>query len=480
LLDIGQDLPNPRISTVSLRISSVLDRIYGPKQGSKRLVSRCVRGRIEVFPMQLRANSHAMTRFSSISTAIAWWVSLLLAGQATAQHQWTEFRGPTGQGHAAASADPPVTWSEQQNIVWKTPIHGSGWSSPVVWNDQVWVTTATEDGKDNFAVCVDRKDGRIVHDLRLFHNEKPEDTRSYNSFASPTPAIEEGRIYVHYGSYGTACLDTADGHVIWERRDLPCNHWRGPGSSPILFEDLVFIHFDGHDYQYIVALDKATGASVWKKDREIEYLSTDGDYRKAYATPQVIEANGRLQLISPCANGALAYDPRTGEVLWKVQWENHSVAARPLFDGNLLYLSTGFSKGDLWAVRPDGAGDVTASHVVWKRSKNVGSQPSPLLVDGLIYLVHDAGVASCVDAATGDEVWIKRWEGTFSSSPIFAGGRIYFSNKEGETTVLAPGKKYTELAKNKLDAGSMASPAALEKSLFLRTNTHLYRIDAPQ
>jgi outer membrane protein assembly factor BamB len=402
------------------------------------------------------------------------------AAALVAQDRWPEFRGPDGQGHAAADANPPVTWSEPENVTWKTAIHGTGWSSPVIWGDQIWLTTATDDGKENYAVCVDRRDGRIVHDLHVFHNDKPEDTRSYNSFASPTPAIEEGRIYVHYGSYGTACLDTSDGQVIWERRDLPCNHWRGPGSSPILFEDLLFIHYDGHDFQYIVALDKATGATVWKKDREIDYLSTDGDYRKAFATPLVFVANGRQQLISPCANGTIAYDPRTGELIWRIQFENHSAAARPLFDGNLVYISTGFSKGDLWAVRPDGAGDVTDSHVVWKRSKNVGSQPSPLLVDGLIYLVHDAGVASCVDAATGEEVWIKRLEGTFSASPIAAGGRIYFCNKEGDTWVLAPGRKYQELARNKLDAGCMGSPAALGKSLFLRTHTHLYRLEAPE
>lgn len=404
---------------------------------------------------------------------------VLTAVTAHAQNEWPQFRGPDGQG-IAPSADPPITWNEQENIVWKTPIHGRGWSSPVIWGDQLWMGTASEDGKEMFAVCVDRNDGHVIHDLPLFRNEKPDEIHVTNSYASPTPVIEAGRVYIHFGSYGTACLDTADGHVIWERRDLPCNHWRGPGSSPILFENLMIVHYDGYDFQYIAALNKENGETVWKKDREIAFLSTDGDMRKAYSTPLVIDANGRLQLISTCANGALAYDPRTGEVLWKVHFENHSATARPLFDGQYVYLNTGFSKADLWAVRPDGSGDVTDTNVIWKRSKSVGSQPSQLLVDGLIYLVHDAGVASCIDAATGEEVWLKRLGGNYASSPIYAGGRIYLCSQEGDTLVLQPGREFKELAKNKLDDGCMASPAAVGKSLFLRTKTHLYRIDAPQ
>lgn len=395
------------------------------------------------------------------------------------QFQWPQFRGPGGQGHAP-QAEPPTTWNERENVAWKTPIHGRGWSSPVVWDDQVWLTTATEDGKEMYALCVDRRDGSIVHDLHLFHNDKPDDTRTFNSYASPTPVIEAGRVYIHFGSYGTACLNSADGSVIWKRRDLQCNHWRGPGSSPILFENLLIVHFDGYDYQYIVALNKETGETVWKKDREIDYLSNDGDLRKAFSTPLVIDAVGRTQLISTCANGALSYDPRTGEVFWKVHFENHSAAARPLFDGGLVYINTGFAKAELLAMRPDGSGDVTDSHVVWKRSKSVGSQPSALLVEGLIYLIHDAGIVSCIDAATGEEIWLKRVGGNFAASPILAGGRIYLCNREGETHVLAPGREYSELAKNNLDDGCMASPAALGSSLFIRTGTHLYRLDAAQ
>lgn len=406
-------------------------------------------------------------------------LTLVSAKLAVGQGEWPQFRGPDGQGNAP-HAQPPTTWSESENIRWKTAIHGRGWSSPVIWENQIWLTTATENGLEMYAVCVDRETGEIIHDRHLFHNNKPDEIHATNSYASPTPVIEGDRVYVHFGSYGTACLDRATCDVIWERRDLPCNHWRGPGSSPIIFENLLIVHYDGYDYQYIAALNKHTGETVWKKDREITFVSNDGDLRKAFSTPLVIEAAGKTQLISTCANGALSYDPRSGDVFWKVHFENHSATAMPLFDGNLLYINTGFSKADLWAVRPDGAGDVTDTHVVWKRSKSIGSQPSAVLLDGLIYVVQDAGVASCVDAATGDEVWLKRLGGNYSSSVLNAGGHLYISSQEGDTLVLNPGRKYDEVAKNKLDDGCMASHAAVGKALYLRTKSHLYRIEAPE
>src|SRR5215471_2603278 len=221
---------------------------------------------------------------------------------------WPNFHGPGNNNHTDAR-DLPLTWSEKENVVWKTPIHDSGWSSPVIWKNQIWLTTATDDGKQSFAICVDRDSGKIVYDKKLFDNANPEDTRQYNSFASCTCAIEEGRVYVHFGSYGTACLDTKSKDVLWTRRDLPCRHWRGPGSSPIIFENLLIVHFDGYDQQYIVALDKSTGNTLWKKDREVNYGTDNGDIMKAYSTPLVIEAAGRTQLISATSKAALVFDP---------------------------------------------------------------------------------------------------------------------------------------------------------------------------
>lgn len=397
----------------------------------------------------------------------------------TAEQNWPQFRGPDGQGHSDATGL-PVHWSESENVVWKTPIHGRGWSSPVVWGDQIWLTTATEDGKELFAICVDGQTGRVLRDLKLFDVAEPQHIHTFNSYASPTPVIEAGRVYVTFGSAGTACLDTADGHVVWQRRDLPCNHFRGPGSSPILFENLLILHFDGYDYQYIVAMDKQTGKTVWKRDRDVDYGTADGDMKKAFSTPLVIDVVGQLQLISPCSKATLAYDPRTGKELWRVHYSSFSSTARPLYGGGLLFLNTGFGRADLLAVRPGGAadgGDITATNVVWKLSKSVGSKPSALLMNDLLFIVHDSGVASCVEAKTGNVLWTKRLAGAFSASPIGAEGRVYFVGENGTTTVLRAGREYEELAANHLDDGFMASPAVSGHALILRTKTNLYRLE---
>ncbi len=400
---------------------------------------------------------------------------------AAAGENWPNFHGPTNDNHSDAN-DLPLTWSETENVDWKTPIHDSGWSSPVIWQNQIWLTTATDDGKQSFALCVDRRSGKVIHDLKLFDNADPENTRQYNSFASPTPVIEEGRVYVHFGSYGTACLDTKTAEVLWSRRDLPCLHWRGPGSSPIVFENLLIVHFDGYDLQYIVALDKTTGKTVWKKDRDVEYGTDNGDIKKAYSTPLVIEAGGRTQLISPTAKAAIAYDPRTGDELWRVRYENHSTAARPLFGHGFVYINTGFPRGEIMAVRPDGAGDVTTSHVVWhaRQTLHLPSKPTSLLIGELIFSIDDLGVATCLDAKTGTSVWSQRVGGKFTASPIFADGRIYLFGEDGKTTVIAPEREYRELAVNQLADGFRSSPAVAGRALFLRTEKNLYRVEKPK
>jgi outer membrane protein assembly factor BamB len=417
-------------------------------------------------------------RTSHLSLALAALIAFAATRSAQAGDNWPQFRGPDGQGHAEA-AQLPLTWSETEHVRWKTPIHDRGWSSLVVWSNQVWLTTATPDGKKLYAICIDLATGRILRDIKLFDVENPADTRQYNSYASPTPAIEEGRIYVHFGSYGTACLDTASGKKLWERRDLPCNHFRGPGSSPVIFENLLLLDFDGFDYQYVVALDKETGETVWKTDRTVDYGTTDGDMKKSFSTPLMIEVAGRWQMISPCSKAALAYDPRTGKELWRIRHTGYSSAARPVFDDGLLLINTGFGKADLLAVRPDGEGDVTKTHVVWKATKGIGSKPSPVVVDGLVFVVTDGGVATCLDLKTGKEVWNHRLGGEFSASPIATAGRVYFCNENGKTTVVKAARDYEELAVNTLDDGCKASPAALGNSLILRTKQALYRIDEP-
>lgn len=403
-------------------------------------------------------------------------LALLLPSDAGAEECWPQFRGPRGDGSTAAE-NLPLRWSETQNVRWKTPVHGRGWSSPVVWGDRVWMTTATEDGREMYAVAVDLETGRVLHDVRLFHNDALQETHALNSFASPSPAVEQGRVYVHFGVYGTACLDAASGKALWQRRDILCDHFRGPGSSPILFGELLVFPMDGIDVQYLIALDKRTGKTVWKTDRSTDFGQLVGDMRKAYSTPQVVEAAGRLQMICTGAQATQSYDPRTGEELWKVRHKGFSNVARPLLAHGLVMINSGFTRATLLAVRPDGHGDVTDSHVVWTLDKGVPQKPSPVLAGDLLFMVGDAGIASCVEATTGKLLWQERVEGQYSASPITDGRRVYFCNHDDSTTVVAAEREFRVLAVNRLDDGCMASPAVAGDALLLRTRTHLYRIE---
>jgi outer membrane protein assembly factor BamB len=395
-------------------------------------------------------------------------LGFLVAWTATAGDSWPEFRGPTGDGISSAKGL-PVTWSEKQNIRWKTAIHDKGWSSPVIWGDQVWLTTAHEKGYEFFAIAIDRKSGRIIHDLKLFTAQGPDDISRYNSYASPTPAIEEGRVYIHFGSFGTACLDSRTGAILWQRTDLPCNHWRGPASSPVIYKHLLFLTFDGYDRQYIVALDK---------DRNIEYGTDDGDLKKAFSTPSIFEVNGRPQLVSPSAAATIAYDPFTGEEIWRVYHGGMNEAMRPIRGHGLIYLNSGHTLHML-AVREGLTGDITETGIVWKTPRGAPSRPSPLLVGDSLFLVNDQGVASCLDARTGKTVWQERLGKATSASPIYAEGRIYSPDEDGRTYVFAASRQFKLLATNSLDAGCRASPAALGDALYLRTYTHLYCIGLP-
>jgi outer membrane protein assembly factor BamB len=400
--------------------------------------------------------------------------SLCITATASADDNWPRFRGPTGDGQSKATGL-PLKWSEQENVVWKKAIHDQGWSSPVIWGHQVWVTTGSEDGKELFAVCVDKDSGKILHDVK-FEPEKPQ-VHKFNSPASPTPVIEEGRIYVHWGSPCTACLDTQTGKVIWQRQDLECNHFRAAGSSPILFGDLLYLTFDGFDHQYVAALNKADGTTAWKQDRSIKYHDSNGDLKKAFGTPSIIEVKGKAQLISSAADGTIAYEPQTGEEIWKVQYQGMNTATTPVYGQGLVFLTTGDSDTLLVAVKPDGRGDVTATHLEWKSKKGAPQRPSPVLIGDHLYVVSDGGVANCLEAKTGNVVKSVRLGGKFWASPILADGKLYCGNQEGSVFVVEANPEMKILAENQLDAGCMASPAVSGKALFVRTKTHLYRIE---
>ncbi len=400
-------------------------------------------------------------------------VSLASAGTSA---NWPELRGPERNGHAVA-AKTPLSWSETNNVAWKTAIHDLGWSSPVIWENQIWVTTATADGKQMFAVCVDAGTGRILHDVKVFDTPQPEHVASMNSYASPTSAIEAGRVYVHYGTYGTACLDTRDGKILWTRRDLNCDHHEGPGGSLMLDGDRLYFTVDGRDVQYVVALNKDTGETAWKTNRSVDYSQFPANCRKAFCTPILIDVAGRRQLISPGAKAMMAYDPQTGAELWKVRYNGWSMVPRPLFGRGLLYVVNDYDRPELWAIKPDGQGDVTDSHVAWKVVKDVASTPSLLLIDDLLYMVRDEGIATCLEADTGKVVWRERLKNRHSASPIYAAGRIYLFSEKNLTTVMAPGREFKVLAENQLDEKVMATPAVIGNALILRSKTHLYRLE---
>ena len=429
---------------------------------------------------------------------------LVLATQAPAalaNEAWPQFRGPDGQGNAD---DPslPLTWSETENIVWKSPLVGRGWSSPVVANGRVWVTTAEEREAtpDERAVLMERvanlpiasglgavasvrlsaieldfETGRVLRQIELFNVDAPPPIHGLNSYASPTPVIADGRLICHFGNMGTACIDATTGEVLW-KKTLKIDHIVGPGSSPVIYKNLVIITCDGADKQFIAALDAVSGDPVWQVDRPPIRI-TNGDMRKAYCTPLVITAAGRDQLVIPGCQWFISYEPETGKEIWRVDHgSGFSNTPRPIFDGEKVYLNTGFGKAQLWAVRVDGSGDIGETHVGWKHAQQMPTMSSPVMADGRIFTVSDGGVASCLNAATGDVLWRERVPGQYSASALLGAGRVYFCSQEGGTTVVAASDKFEVLAENQLDGKLMASPAAVVGDLLLRTDTHLYRI----
>ncbi len=405
---------------------------------------------------------------------------MLAAASASAQNassaaapteDWTEFRGPGGQGHSAERGL-PLQWGEGKNVLWKTRVPGLGWSSPVVADGRVWLTTAVEQrGISLRVLAFDVATGREVVNVEAFNiPAHRRDINPKNSWASPTPVIDDGRVYVHFGADGTAAL-SASGAILWKARfDYASQH--GAGGSPIVYGDLLIFNCDGSDTAFVVGLDKHTGKVKWKTNRG---FPAD----QAYTTPLVIRAADRDQLISVGAFRARAYDPATGKEIWRVRYDQgFSNVPRPIFAHGLVVIATGFQQPSLLAVRPDGTGDVTKTHLAWSLTRGAPLTPSPLAVGDELYVVNDGGIATCLDARTGAIIWQQRLGGTYSASPVFADGRIYFLAEQGVTTVIAPGRQFERLATNTLDGGLLASMAVSGGSLFLRTDSHLYRLVA--
>ncbi len=421
-----------------------------------------------------------------------------------AADSWPQFRGPGGNGIANNEAI-PIQFGESQGVTWKTDLPGLAWSSPVIADGTIWVTTAiervpTEEEKLELLkkngieerkfkqlsiaksielklIAISLERGSIQNTIDLIRIDSPDPIHSLNSYASPTPVIDNKNIYCHFGTYGTFCIDRQSGKLIWKRK-LPLVHSVGPGSSPFLLNDMLVLIQDGVERQYVTALDKSTGETRWEVDRP-EMDAPTGDQKKAYSTPiAVTDKSGREQLICMASQWMVSYAPDTGTELWKVyHGKGFSVVPRPVFADGIVYFSTGFGKPELWAVRVDGSGDVTDTHVEWTVKQGIPAKPSPLIHDGLIYVISDNGVASCMDAKTGEQAWKKRIGGAYSASPILAGNNLYFGSHEGKVTVISPGRDAEVVAENQLDGKIMASPAIVKDSMILRTDKAIYRID---
>ena len=417
---------------------------------------------------------------------------------------WPDFRGPFGSGHvdSPSTSTPrglPIHWSETKNVTWKTRIPLTGLSSPIIQDGKVWLTTATEDGHDYFVLCVDASTGKILLNKKIFHWDDPQSLgngRGNNCYATPSAVVEDQRVYVHYGSSGTACLDTQSFNVVWSRKDIPCWHYRGASSSPVLFKDSLILTMDGADLQYHIALDKKTGATLWKTDRSVEWNDEDvdrpmvreGDWRKAHSTPILTQRAGSDRMYSVGAKAIYGYDPNNGQEIWRAQFHNWSAAPRPVLHDDHVMFVTGFSRAELSSVKLGGEGDITDTHYRWRVKNPIPRYASPIIVDGLLYLAAEESFLSCLDPETGEAIWTERVGGKFRASPIYVDGKLFFFSTEGTTTILKPGKEFDLIASNTLAGGAddkasrrpsgfVASPAVSGRALFLRTRDFLYRIE---
>lgn len=400
-----------------------------------------------------------------------------MAVSASEVGDWPQFRGPTGQGHASGE-NLPVRWGTTENVVWKTPVPGAGWSSPVVHRNVVYLTAALLDASGNptslRTLAFDTASGKLRWDREVFSIVANQQKHSKNSHASPTPVAAEGRVYVHFGHLGTAALDLS-GEVVWRQGSLDYAPVHGNGGSPILVDDKLVFSCDGGRDPFIVALDKATGEIAWRTPRR-----TNAKRTFSFSTPLLIDLNGERQVISPGSGQVDALDPMTGGLLWHATYgEGFSVIPRPVYGHGMIFVGTGYERSFLHGIKAGGRGDVTGSNTVWIISRSAPHTPSTLLVGDELYFVSDAGIASCVDARTGKLHWNERLGGDFSASPLFANGLIYFTNERGNTIVVRASTTFEKVAENDIGERTLASLAASGPAFYLRSEAHLHRIQQP-
>lgn len=387
---------------------------------------------------------------------------------------WPDYRGPEVNGYSS-SQHIPMEWNDSTNVVWKLAIPGLGWSSPVIFDNLIWFTMALADGKELYLLSVDAESGKIVHNLKLFEVDSLQENHPLNSYASPTPAIEEGRVYAHFGTYGTACVDSQTGKVLWKRQDLHCEHEVGPGSSPFLYKDLLILTYDGTDVQFLVGLDKQSGKTIWKKNRDVDFGELLESNRKAFTTPIISKINGEDQLISVGPHIVSGYKPQSGERIWYAHFKGFSASSRPMVVENMLFFNTGFGQSTAIALRLGGEGNITDS-IAWINKKSTQARSSALYIDGLLYMVNTGGQAKCFVAESGEELWTVRVGRHTSASPIYVGGNIYTFDEEGLSTIFKPGRVFKKVRENQMPDGFMASPAIVGDAMYLRTKSSLYKI----
>ena len=388
--------------------------------------------------------------------------------------EWYQFRGPDGNGHA--DAKPPTEWDAKKNVTWRKELP-VGWSSPVVVSGKIYLTSAVPEGEGQSlrAQCLDAKTGTVAWDVEVF--KQPANApkiHKKNSHASPTAVVEDGKVYVHFGHMGTACLSAKDGAKVWATQELKYSPTHGNGGSPLIVGKHLIFSIDGTDKQAVFALDKTNGKVAWQTPRN----NKTGASPFSFSTPLLIKVKDQEQLVSAGSGVVMSLDPQTGKEIWRVGYgSGYSVVPKPVFANGLVYVCTGYNTANLVAIKPDGKGDVTATHVAFTVKKNAPLNPSPLVIGDALYMVSDGGVLSCLDAKTGAERWTERVEKAYSSSPLYMNGLVYLLDESGTTTVFKPGASYDEVAKNKLGEKTQASCAVDGDALLLRTEKALYRIE---
>ncbi|MFO0901586.1 MAG: PQQ-binding-like beta-propeller repeat protein [Pirellulales bacterium] len=385
---------------------------------------------------------------------------------------WNQFRGPRADGRVEGLAT-PLEWSETKNVVWKAPIAGLGWSSPVVVAGKVIVTTAVPQGEGLSlrALALDAKTGAVVWDREVRAVEKTPSIHKKNSHASPTPLVDGDSVFVHFGALGMARLALADGAMEWLCLELDYPPLHGSGGSPVLHDGKLVVVCDGSVNPFVAAVDAKTGKVVWKTLRGVKARISH-----SFVTPTIAVVDGKPQVMAPGPDHFAAYDLETGAELWRVLAPGWSVVPQPAIGHGMVFYNHDYDNPELMAVKLGGKGDVTDTHVVWRQKRGAPSTPSPLLVGDELYFVSDEGIASCVDAKTGTRHWMQRIEGNYSASPVLANGLVLFMNEEGAATWVELGKTFKPVGKNELPGRTFATPAFADGAMFLRTDSAVYKI----